>query len=253
MSVLGAAAIGAGGSLIGGAIDNRAAKKARKQEIALQKEFAQNQIQWKVQDAKKAGLHPLFALGGGAGVSPQITTGQSGMGSAVRDAVDTVARAQEAQAMTPEREAALRSVNASADRDEAEAALHRSRIALEMFNSMFSGGSMTNRMVEAAARGAGSSGKKVVKTPVEIPHAKGDAPGTVAGETPLFKDYVVGRKADGTPNTMRLVAGDEPSEALEMGPAILALLKYFGLFDDKPVRERQRKGRNRRRSGGGGW
>lgn len=31
--------------------------------IALQKKFAQNGIQWKVADAKKAGIHPLYALG----------------------------------------------------------------------------------------------------------------------------------------------------------------------------------------------
>lgn len=31
--------------------------------IALQREFAQSGIQWKVADAKAAGIHPLFALG----------------------------------------------------------------------------------------------------------------------------------------------------------------------------------------------
>lgn len=31
--------------------------------IALQKQFAQNGIQWKVADANKAGIHPLYALG----------------------------------------------------------------------------------------------------------------------------------------------------------------------------------------------
>lgn len=36
-----------------------------------QKEFAQHGIRWKVEDAKAAGLHPLFALGGaGAAYSP---------------------------------------------------------------------------------------------------------------------------------------------------------------------------------------
>lgn len=33
------------------------------QNIALQKEFAQNAIQWKAADAQKAGIHPLYALG----------------------------------------------------------------------------------------------------------------------------------------------------------------------------------------------
>lgn len=42
------------------------------QDYERQKEFAQNAIQWRVADAKKAGLHPLYALsGGGASYSPQ--------------------------------------------------------------------------------------------------------------------------------------------------------------------------------------
>lgn len=38
---------------------DRSAKKAYEQ----QKEFAQSGIQWRVEDAKKAGIHPLYALG----------------------------------------------------------------------------------------------------------------------------------------------------------------------------------------------
>lgn len=38
---------------------------------ALQREFAQSGIRWRVEDAKAAGIHPLFALGGGgAAASP---------------------------------------------------------------------------------------------------------------------------------------------------------------------------------------
>lgn len=71
-----------GGSL-GGAIDgynseNSARVRAdtiRKEDIALQKEFAQMGLQWKVEDAKKAGIHPLAALGAaGAGYSPVADT-----------------------------------------------------------------------------------------------------------------------------------------------------------------------------------
>lgn len=55
---------------------------------AYQKEFAQNGLQWTVEDAKKAGINPLYAVGGGAtgasggGVASGSTspTGASGMG-----------------------------------------------------------------------------------------------------------------------------------------------------------------------------
>lgn len=43
----------------------------REQDIALQREFAQNGIRWRVDDAKAAGLHPLAALGAsGSSYSP---------------------------------------------------------------------------------------------------------------------------------------------------------------------------------------
>lgn len=55
--------VGAVGNLIGGkkAADN--SKAAANMNINAQKEFAQNGIRWKVEDAKNAGIHPLYALG----------------------------------------------------------------------------------------------------------------------------------------------------------------------------------------------
>lgn len=42
---------------------NEQAMAMRREEIALQKEFAKNGIRWRVEDAKRAGLSPLAALG----------------------------------------------------------------------------------------------------------------------------------------------------------------------------------------------
>lgn len=60
--------IGAAASLIGGSKDRKAQEKANEQNAALQREFAQNQLQWKAADAEKAGISKLFAVG--APVSP---------------------------------------------------------------------------------------------------------------------------------------------------------------------------------------
>lgn len=64
------ALLSGGSSIIGNLIgssnvnQNNATQMAiAQQNIALQKEFAQHGIQWKVEDAKAAGLHPLAALG----------------------------------------------------------------------------------------------------------------------------------------------------------------------------------------------
>jgi len=57
------ALISAGASLAGGILGQKSAEKQADKNIALQKEFAQSGIQWKVADAKAAGIHPLYALG----------------------------------------------------------------------------------------------------------------------------------------------------------------------------------------------
>ncbi|WMC01499.1 DNA pilot protein [Microvirus D_HF4_371] len=58
------------GGLLGNAMNYFSSQNSQKnqmaiaqQNIALQKEFAQNGIQWKVADANAAGIHPLAALG----------------------------------------------------------------------------------------------------------------------------------------------------------------------------------------------
>lgn len=49
---------------------------ARGQDIALQKEFAQHGVSWRVADAERAGIHPLYALGAtGATYSPTTYIG----------------------------------------------------------------------------------------------------------------------------------------------------------------------------------
>lgn len=46
-----------------------------RQNVALQKEFAQNSIKWRVEDAKRAGVHPMAALGiSGSSFSPVSTS-----------------------------------------------------------------------------------------------------------------------------------------------------------------------------------
>lgn len=55
--------IAAGGSLLGGLLGKKSAEKQAAQQAALQKQFAQEGIQWRVEDAKKAGVHPLYAIG----------------------------------------------------------------------------------------------------------------------------------------------------------------------------------------------
>lgn len=68
------------------------------QEYARQKEFAQMGIRWKVEDAKAAGLHPLYAIGGmPSSYSPATTVfpdrPSSGIGESMHEAGQSISRA----------------------------------------------------------------------------------------------------------------------------------------------------------------
>lgn len=76
--------LGAVGSIAGGLLGNSAAKKAnktaqanRQEDIALQREFAQNSIQWKANDAKAAGISKLAALGAPTTSYAPVSTGST--------------------------------------------------------------------------------------------------------------------------------------------------------------------------------
>lgn len=77
--------------------------------VALQREFAQHGVRWRVEDAKEAGLHPMYALtGGGAAFSPnpvvmsgappvaQVSRGgNEGYGQAMASALTAFFKSQE--------------------------------------------------------------------------------------------------------------------------------------------------------------
>lgn len=85
------------GSSLGGSIDDRddrrRASGQQAQNVALQREFAQRGVQWRVEDAQRSGVHPLFALGApGAAFSPNpIAVGSP------RDYSQNISRAFETQ------------------------------------------------------------------------------------------------------------------------------------------------------------
>lgn len=62
--------VSAGANIIGGLFNRQASKDAahntrvaQQAQMQQQRAFAQNGIRWRVDDAKKAGIHPLYALG----------------------------------------------------------------------------------------------------------------------------------------------------------------------------------------------
>ena len=98
------------GSVVGGALGLLGGKQANNQaqdnfylNSALQKEFAQNGIRWKVDDAKAAGIHPLAALGSQTASFPPISIDGSGVGSAIANFGQDISRSVTAAASQGER------------------------------------------------------------------------------------------------------------------------------------------------------
>lgn len=94
--------LSAGASLLGGFLNRDAQKDANaanaaqaERNIALQREFAQNSIQWRAADAEKAGVHPIYALGSpGMSFSPVSVgnTATTGVGSSLQSMGQDISR-----------------------------------------------------------------------------------------------------------------------------------------------------------------
>lgn len=94
--------ISGGMKLLGGMMDREAQEDINKQQIAqaeanrkMQLDFATRGIEWKVNDALRAGVHPLFALGASTHSYSPVNVGleKASMGSALADMGQDVSRA----------------------------------------------------------------------------------------------------------------------------------------------------------------
>lgn len=107
-ALLGSAGISAGSSLLGSLVNHFTddSKSLQNREYQRQKEFAQNQLQWRAADAEKAGLSKFAALGGQTSFyTPSYSGSSSGFGEAVAQAGQGVSRALETYALASQREA----------------------------------------------------------------------------------------------------------------------------------------------------
>ncbi len=111
--LIGGAAIGAAASLLGGSQEKSAQDKATRLQIEqqkldrdYQKEFAQSGIQWRTEDARSAGIHPLYSLGANLPTYSPVSSNiqaSSGMARGLSRAGQDIGRAVSAAASKPER------------------------------------------------------------------------------------------------------------------------------------------------------
>lgn len=97
------ALIGAGASLLGGIMGNKSQEKANKANADAQREFAQNGVRWKVEDAKAAGVHPVYALGAPTHSFAPSYVGDSSLSSGISQAGQDIGRAVTSTMTQPER------------------------------------------------------------------------------------------------------------------------------------------------------
>lgn len=131
MSELGAAALQAGGDIAGAVIGSASSKKEGKRAWRRTKKLNQNMIQWRVEDARKAGLHPLAALGIGAGGGQIMPDTGSALGDGLAAATSSIAqgirgRADRKRAAALDAQATMES-NARITRELAEADLAKAQ------------------------------------------------------------------------------------------------------------------------------
>lgn len=130
--IIGAIANVAGGLINKSSSDeaNRINQQTAAQNIALQREFAQSGVQWKVEDAKKAGVHPLYALGAQTTSFSPVSVGataDTSLGSGVASAGQDLSRAITATAPKQTRVEAIATAQAL-EKGQLENELLRSQI-----------------------------------------------------------------------------------------------------------------------------
>lgn len=114
------AAVSAGSNILGGLFGNKSNRRAIRDQMNFQREFAQHGIRWRVEDAKAAGLHPLFAMGAQLPSASPVFSSDS-FGPALSAAGQDIGRAIGAKMSSAEREqrglelAALRANIAESD------------------------------------------------------------------------------------------------------------------------------------------
>lgn len=173
-------AITAGAGLVGASFGgDKTDENMWRVNYQAQKEFAQNGIRWRVEDAKAAGLHPLFALGGGGAAfspPPTIVT-NDGMGEAIANAGQAIGNAVSRQE-TPEQKIAkdllIKESQARISKDDAQAAYYWSLAMREYQQDQGQPGfpSLLGNVAGGLRPGGSSEG---ITIPARLQYAPGNA------------------------------------------------------------------------------
>lgn len=186
------ALISGGSAILGGLTGQSSNKKIARENANLQREFAQHGVRWRVEDAKAAGLHPLYALGVQL---PQFTPSfqVDSMGPAIAQAGQEVGRAVQAQQTAVERtqqalglkllESQIGETDARRDYYIAEAARARQSGLQAQTFPMQTGGPVTVGELDASDA---MRGQVEMQAPI-MPTRSSDNSSVMSGTIPLWR------------------------------------------------------------------
>lgn len=227
--------VGDAASIISSERARKTNKKIAREQMALQKEFAQHGLSWRVEDARAAGLHPLSALG--AQLPAYSPVGFQEVGTDFSSIGQNLSRARGAQMTATQRELEkLALLNAAAQLKESDArrAMYLSEAARNDreanaqsfpvdlgFPEPGMGQSLPPGQTLLLEGQSAPTGQILVK-PAEAFSASGSNAGMAAGETPLWRNFTLA-------NGVRLalpggMSGDAADvlESLSESPSMLA-------------------------------
>lgn len=97
------ALISGGSALLGGLMSDRSTSSANDANTRLQYDMAKNGIRYRMEDAKAAGVHPVYALGAQTYQASPSIVGGSGLGTGVAAMGQDIGRSIQATRTAPER------------------------------------------------------------------------------------------------------------------------------------------------------
>lgn len=180
-------------------------------DLAVQKEFAQSGIQWRVDDAKKAGVHPVWALSGGGAAfsSPSMQVGSRGGSNWSASMGQDVSRAAQST-MSPEQRLL----------GEIELATAKNRLAMseiELNNQRRGNNAQVGPGMPSQIPGDMFAGDWSRTQPAErVSHDLEDASSTASASSPFFEKFTM-RNTDGGNSDVWLPSGGKgtATDALE--------------------------------------
>lgn len=218
------------GSVAGGLIGAHNARNMWQRNYNAQKEFAQNGIRWKVEDAKRAGIHPLYALGASTrSFSPvQGYSGDYGISDAFSEFGQGISRAAEAKMTREERERE----NA---RQEMQDVFQLARFKQEQrYNDaqirLIGSEIARNRVASMIALRDSARPPAMPGSPTLLP-GQGDAPPTGTKEAPYWDKSIplYGFAHDASGKKVGIIPSDDMASRTE-DKLIVEWLPWFGAF-----------------------